>query len=538
MNIHSRRDFLKFVGKTSVWAGLFSASPQYWGRGLAEAASFFTPSVKRDLPFVPLVATTQDDLILADGFHSQILISMGDSLGPGISFGVNNDFIALRSLNSDGSDLVMMVNHEYPDLPHSSRKGGGEFTRAQFLREQREVGVSLFRLQKKVNQWKVVHGDPLNRRIDATTPIPFANGEKIQGLSRAKGTFGNCAGGETPWGTFLTCEENFDLFVGHERFENGKRIVDKSHLAFGWDQHESSPPEHYGWVVEVDPITGKAKKHTVLGRFAHECATVTRAKDGRVVVYSGDDSNNECLYKFVSDSSQNLQSGTLFVANTEQGRWIPLSLEDQPILRKSFQSELELQIRTREAARLVGGSPLDRPEDIEVDPATGEVYVALTNNVRKTNFHGSILKIVEDKNDAGAKTFQSTQAYFGGAQAGFACPDNLTFDPQGNLWMTTDISGSAIDQGPYKGLGNNALYYIPLKGREAGGVFRVASAPAEAEFTGPRFAPDGKSLFLSVQHPGEKTTSQWPTGSSPKSSVVAISGSALEALTQKSRSKT
>ncbi len=334
------------------------------------------------------------------------------------------------------------------------------------------------------------------------------------------------------------CEENYDDFYGETIFSSGKKTWLPGSNYNQWRDYYPNPPEHYGWVNEVDPFTGKAKKLVALGRFAHESATVTLGNDGRPVVYSGDDHNNECLYKFISNKRGSLEHGELFVADVVNGRWLSLNRNQHPGLQKRFKDQTDVLIHCREAARIVGATLLDRPEDVEIDPNTKAVFVALTNNKTKGNLHGSIMKIVEDGGDHASLTFKASTFQTGGTSAGFSCPDNLAFDRKGNLWMTNDISDSVLNKGPYQPFGNNSLFYIPMSGKNAGEVIRVATAPMTAEFTGPSFSPDGRTLFLSVQHPGEGTEdlsrplSRWPEGgtSMPKSSVVAISGPSLDAL--------
>ncbi len=260
--------------------------------------------------------------------------------------------------------------------------------------------------------------------------------------------------------------------------------------------------------------------------------------DGRIVVYTGDDANNECLYKFIASKPSSLSEGTLYVANIEAGRWESLDYASQPILQKHFKSQTEVLIRLRESSKLVGGTPLDRPEDIDIDPHTGAILVSLTNNKAKDNYHGSILKLEEAEGQYDGLSFTPSTFLAGGEETGFSCPDNLAFDPAGNLWFTSDMSGSAMNKAPYIAFKNNGLFVVPRRGPQAGQVLQVASAPNDAEFTGPCFAPDGKTLFLSVQHPGETSpsidnlTSHWPDGGQniPRPSVVCISGSALDGL--------
>jgi secreted PhoX family phosphatase len=197
-------------------------------------------------------------------------------------------------------------------------------------------------------------------------------------------------------------------------------------------------------------------------------------------------------------------------------------------------------IRAREAAKLLGATELNRPEDIEIDPITGNILVSLTNNKDKKDFHGSILKIEETKGAFDALTFKASTYLAGGEENGFSCPDNLAFDMAGNLWMTSDMSGGSMNRKdkPYMPFKNNSLFVIPRHGKDAGKVIRVASAPRDAELTGPWFSPDGKTLFLSVQHPGEQTkdlknpTSKWPFDKDniPKPAVVAITGDLIEKM--------
>ncbi len=519
----NRRQLLEFLGASAglslMGGGLVSCSTlESWVSGKA---------------FTPLAPTNTDSLALAEGFKSQVLIGWGDPLNSkGELFGFNNDYIQWAPLKNSKS-LVMWVNHEYVDPYFASQvESLGERTRSQVQKEMHLVGGSLFKVDAKGSQWDWDRHSIYNRRIDAFTPIPFSNGEKVAGKTKALGTLANCAGGKTPWGHILTCEENYDGFVGEVYFTNsGKRVWDRKKAdKYGWSKFFPRPPEHYGWVVEVNPWTGEAVKHTGLGRFAHECATCTVSKSGQLVVYSGDDTEDEHLYKFISDSPTSLKSGKLYVASLEQGRWLPLDLDSDPRLKKKFSSSLEMLIRTREAAKIVGATPLDRPEDIEIHPVSGDVIVALTNNLSRGNSFGSLLKIQEKNSDASSLEFDASTFLSGGEETGFACPDNLAFDSQGDLWFTTDISNKSINKAPYEFMKNNSLFYLPLKGAGAGKAHRVASGPVGSELTGPVFSPDGRTLFLSVQHPGEKSpsyktpTSHWPDGGNamPRSAVVQI----------------
>ncbi len=507
----NRREFLQFLGVSGVLASLPGCST----------------TSKVTQPMLGVGPSLEDKLLTADGLNYKILIRWGDKINPTQKFGYNNDFIAFHPLAKDHG--LMWVNHEYVNPVFI---GGIERTKANIDKERFEVGGSILEVKKENGDWKVIPNSQYNRRLDSYTKIPFAWNEKIAGSHIAEGTMGNCAGGYTPWGTFLTCEENYDMFWG-EVDSKGKK---DENSWLGWNKFYPKPPQHYGWVVEVEPKTGKAKKLVSLGRCAHECAAVTKAKNGKIVAYTGDDTNDEHFYKFISDSETSLEKGKLYVANLEQGKWLSLDIEDQPILKKHFKSQTDIQIFAREAAKIVGATPLDRPEDIEFDPLTGNVLVTLTNNKPKKNYMGSILKIMEDNNDPGSLTFKHDTFLSGSKENGFACPDNMVFDPKGNLWFTTDMSGTDVNNGPYQGLGNNGLYVFMRSGAHAGEVVRVATAPIDAEFTGPCFSPDYKTLFLSVQHPGEvsesanKLTSRWPDGDIPKPSVVTLEGPLLDKI--------
>lgn len=518
----NRRQFLEFlsgsVGAAFIGSQLSGCSTLPWSSGEA---------------FPSLKPSDGDELLLAEGFSSRLLISWDEKINKKDRFGFNNDFIALTPLPGASDSQLMWVNHEYVDPLFVGGEGWKKKRSLQQVRkEMLSVGGSLLKIDKKKSEWSIDFSSSYNRRITSLTPISFSNGEKIQGKSQAIGTLCNCAGGKTPWNTILTCEENYDKFYGEVKFTSqGKREVDFSEAPYGWQDHYPYPPEHYGWVVEVDPLTGRAVKHTGIGRYAHECATTTISKSGELVVYSGDDADNEHLYKFIAKNPKSLKEGTLYVASLEKGRWIPLDRDEDSRLKAQFSTQLELLIRTREAAKIVGATPLDRPEDIEIHPHTGEVFVALTNNKSRGNYFGSLLKIREKNDDASSLEFDSSTFMAGGEDTGFACPDNLAFDSQGGLWFTTDISGSGLNKAPYTSFKNNSLFYVPMKGKGAGKAHRVASGPRMSELTGPCFSPDGRTLFLSIQHPGERSpslnelSSHWPHGGSeiPRPSVVAIS---------------
>lgn len=527
---YSRREFLHFMGRTSIMVGGTSL--------LLSEIACSTKTAQARLPFKSLKPTLKDDFVLAQGFESKILIKWNDSINSKEVFGTNNDFLAFTAFKNKKDEGMLWVNHEDLNVCLFHNKTPDyKRTREDVKKEQAAIGGSLLHIRKINGEWQLVKNSKYNRRVSGQTIIPFQKGYTIMGSTKALGTIANCAGGTTSWDTILTCEENYDHFYGEAIFENKTRTF-LEHPIMRWTEHFPLPPEHYGWVVEVNPFTGKAVKRIALGRFPHEGAKFQLSKNGIPVVYMGEDRPGGFIYKFVSSQKNSLEKGTLYVANTEKGLWIPLDIQKTKILSSYFNNQLEVLTYTHLAAEVAGGTPQDRPEDIEIDPVDGTVFIALTNNLIKKNPYGCLLKLKESNNDYESLTFTSECWKHGGVKNGFASPDNMVFDKLGNLWLTTDLDDGEFRKGTYKGLGNNGLFYIPLRGPYAGEIYQVASAPIEAEFTGPMFSEDFQTLFLSVQHPGEytrdpkKPTSQWPDGpgKAPKSAVVMISGPALDAL--------
>lgn len=522
----NRRDFLKFMG-------LFVSSVSLSTLNGCTHSSILKP------PFSPVSPTRKDDLVLAEGFISQILIKQNDPINKKEFFGSHNDYLHFLPINQSPTHGLLWVNHEYlhPVLFHN-REMNSPRTKQEIYKEQLSVGASILEIHQQNNEWKVISNSPFNRRITGRTQIPFQKGYQILGSTEAVGTVANCAGGKTPWNTILTCEENYEMFYGDVLYRDKKRVfIEESQLQ--WYKYFPFPPEHYGWVVEVNPWTGQAIKRVSLGRFSHEAATVCKAQSGQVVIYMGEDQRGGFIYKFISDSSSSIETGTLYAANTASGEWIPLDLKKTPVLKKYFNSQIDVLTYAHYAAEYAGATPQDRPEDIEIIPNTNSILIALTNNPNTQNLYGSFLKLTESKNDFASMSFQTETWVSGGPKNGFACPDNMAFDNKGNLWFTVDMAEYDIGTENFHSLGNNGLFYMPLKGENAGRSFQVASAPTDAEFTGPHFSPDYKTLFLSVQHPGSQTknprtpTSTWPErkGQLPKSSVVTIYGPQLENLT-------
>ncbi|THF68892.1 DUF839 domain-containing protein [Deinococcus sp. Arct2-2] len=492
-------------------------------------------------PFRAIPTGHADTLTLPTGFPFQTVASWGEVFTlDGREIGFNHDFIGYFPIDmldggTSSTEALLTINHEYVNALFV----GGDTknrTPAQIEAEMKAVGVSVVRVRKEGREWKVVM-DPRNRRIDALTDIeltgPVRGSAAVKGATMVKGSVGNCSGGQTPWGTLLTCEENVD---GYQKAWEGS----------GYEAL------HQGWVTEIDPFDAawRPKKRTAMGRFRHENVALTVAKDGRVVGYMGDDMQDACVYKFVSRGKYDpanraanrdlLTEGDLYVANFGNGSWVLLDYDKNKKLQEAkspegkalFASQADVLADARASALAVGGTPVDRPEDIEIHPKTGEVYVALTNNAKHGNYFGQIVKFRETGDDWTASTFLWEVFAVGGPQSGFASPDNLVFDPYGNLWMVTDNSDLATN--PIKGYhGNNAMFFFATEGPNAGQAHRFAIGPVDAEMTGPVFSPDGKTLFLSVQHPGEDSESleklrsnfaAKPGSNVPRPTLVAIEG--------------
>ncbi len=513
----------------------------------AYGAAFPLPRSRRPRSprFSPVAASTADLLTVPKGFRYDVVVSYGDSLGTQgpkgpESFGYDNDFIAYFPINAlkkgkEPHHGLLWVNHEYLSPILVSGVAKGEKRSLEKLRHEHScVGGSVIEVKREGGKWKHVPGSKHTRRFTADYPEFHVTGPVATQTPKMSGTLANCSGGRTLWSTALSGEENFHLF----------NMAEFPGLNWGASPEAAIQEENYGWIIEVDPFGElPPKKHTALGRFSHENASMRIGKDGHLAVYMGDDANDQYLYKFVSREKYDakspratrsalLENGTLYAADFNKGIWIPLDIERTPALKAGgFKSQLDVSKRTRQAAKAAGATPLDRPEDCEVNPVDGSVYISLTNNLNHGNFFGQIVRLVENGDDAEAEKFRFEIFLAGGAQSGLSCPDNLAFDAKGNLWVASDISSYALGKGNYTPFGNNGLFMVPTSGASLGTAYQFASGPIESELTGPWFNENQDTLFLSVQHPGEETTSpaqptsHWPSGKGlPKPSVVAITG--------------
>jgi secreted PhoX family phosphatase len=395
-----------------------------------------------------------------------------------------------------------------------------------------------------------------------------ASGPALAGSRDVGGTLANCSGCHTPWQTVLTCEENYQNFVADEVDVAGRGRVG------GPFQRDAA---HFGWVVEIDPLdpAWTPVKHTMLGRFRHENVAI-RAVPGRpVVAYMGDDRTNGHVYRFVSADAytpQNpasrgslLSRGRLYAAVFHPdgtGAWRELA-EATPLRPNIGSSVPEIPLRATtlgqvytglgaivtdafRASNLIGATPTGRPEDIEIHPRDSSVYIAFAAEASAPghlfpNVHGEIWRL-EDSGGAGTGfTWMRWKAGGPDARSGsghiFAAPDNLAFDPDGNLWVVTDISTVRLNtDSRFTVFQNNGMFFVPTSGPDAGIAHQFASGPCESELAGPSWTPDRRTMFLSVQHPGEvhgiRTAStaaprgsNWPggrLGDPPRPGVVAI----------------
>ena len=564
---HRRRQVLK-----AGLGGLAAAMP-LWGcatRGAAE----------RLIGFDSIPISTADAVSVPPGYRAQVLSRWGDPIGVDIGApefrmdagnsaaeqslqaGMHHDAIELFPLPSGGA--LLAVNYEYSDDGLLHPDGMKTWSPDKVRKSQAAHGVGILEVAREGNAWKVVRPSKYARRITAYTPMrmtgPAAGSRIVAG--EVLGTINNCGGGRTPWGTYLTCEENFNGY-----FANGGSIPPEqrrygiSARGAGYRWHEfdrrfdaaanPTEPNKFGWVVEIDPYEPLAQpvKRTALGRFKHEGAMVTVAADGRVVVYMGDDERFEYVYKFVSKRAYDpasraanrdlLDEGTLYAAKFSaggHGEWLALP-----------NSELAL-VYTRMAADQVGATKMDRPEWLAVHPVTQDIYVTLTNNDRRggegqpgvdpanpraTNVYGHILKWRELGGDPAATKFRWELFALGGEEKGFGSPDGLWFDPRGVLWIQTDVSTSVLHRGPYAKLGNNQMLAADVT---TGEIRRFLTGPAGCEVTGIAMSPDGRTMFANIQHPGEpasersdpdapRAVSNWPDqnpAGRPRSATLAI----------------
>ncbi len=545
--------------------------------------------------FNPIPTATDHTVHVPEGYRWSALVKWGDPLfsdapafdhatggtaaSTGRAFGDNNDGMELFVI--DGRQVIA-VNHEYTNLKtlHPTNADGVPASVEDVLKTQNVQGVSVFEIAEGASGWQVVVDSPFNRRITHNTPMRLAGPAAGHDLLKtaidpegvvALGTLNNCGSGRTPWGTYLTCEENFNGYFGatDEAFAvpaplqrygvavNGRYAYEKFDPRFDISKNPNEPNKQ-GWVVEIDPAdpTSTPVKRTALGRFKHENAATALASDGRVVVYLGDDERGEFIYKFVStnpyvpgaDTGALLDDGQLYVAkfsDDQTGAWVALTPE------ATGMTLAETLIHSRIAASAVGATTMDRPEWVAVNPVSTEVYCALTNNrnrgvktnaggdaqpvggpnPRAENHYGQIVRWRPEGGDHGADAFAwdlyvmagnptvHSDAYAGSANIHegnlFNSPDGMMFDTAGLLWIQTD--GDDGNEGDFAGHGNNQMLIgDPATGR----IERFLTGPLDCEVTGLCWSADRRTAFVGIQHPG----APFPEGEGklPRSTIVAV----------------
>lgn len=611
-----RRDLLKGALGAAAMAtavgplALLAAAP-----AAAQAGSRFR--------FEELEAGVDINHHVAAGYDADVLIRWGDAVVPGappfdprrqsaaaqrMQFGYNCDFVGyfpVPGASNPSQHGLLVVNCEYTNeelmFPGLRRQDVRNVAFAEMTRDLVDIemaahGGAVIEVRRENGKWRVVADSKYARRIDATTPMqvsgPAAGHPRLQTSSdpegrRVLGTINNCAGGVTPWGTWLTCEENFHgyfsgkLLDGHPETANYRRIgVPGSSYAWGrfHDRfnitREPNEPNRFGWVVEIDPFdpTSTPKKRTALGRCKHEGAAGIINKDGRYVIYCGDDERFDYVYRFVTRAGVDrasreanrdiLDDGVLSVARYNADGtldWLPLVHGQGPLTAANgFVSQADVLIELRRAADLLGATRMDRPEDVEANPVTQKVYVILTNNTsrkpdqadaanpRGPNPFGHIIEMIPPDGDHGAAQYRwevllkcgdPTVASVGAMYSTettrngwFGMPDNIAFDSQGRLWVATDGNSN-------KATGRaDGIWGVETEGPLRGTSRHLYRVPIGAEMCGPCFTPDDETLFVAVQHPGEDESSgepstfeepatRWPDfdpNMPPRPSLVAI----------------
>jgi secreted PhoX family phosphatase len=538
-------------------------------------------------------------------------------------FGYNCDFLAYFPLprGSDGSEHGLLhSNHEYtnPELmfpgwvkqtdaedtgtaisPDSLTKTSTEAQTPEQTRiEMMAHNGSVIEVRKENGRWAVVPDSKYARRITLDTEMrvagPAAGYERLKTNAdptgtKVFGTVNNCAGSKTPWGTVLMAEENFQGYFGGgdpaslPEAANYKRYGVTADARYPWHRSverfglakEPNEPNRFGWMVEYDSYDPSSTpvKRTALGRCKHEGATSVVNKDGRVVFYSGDDERFEYLYRFVTDGRYDpanpdanrdlLDHGTLSVAKFDEDNvtWLPLVFGQGPLTAENgFQSQADVLIETRRAADLVGATPMDRPEDVQPNPANGHVYVMLTNNTKRkpeqvsaanprpSNAHGQVVELIPPGGDGAdadhaadefawsmfllagnPQAADSGAEYHPATEAWLSSPDNCAFDAQGRLWISTD-------QGPAQAKNDipDGMFACDVAGDGRALMKFFFACPIGAEMCGPEFTPNGRTLFVAVQHPAEaedlsstfeSPATRWPDfkeGVPTRPSIVAI----------------
>lgn len=643
------------------------------------------------LGFTPVAKSLADVVTVPPGYTASVLYRLGDPINAatpdyrndgtesGASFqnraGDHHDGMHFFGLNNAGSFSagtadrgILCMNHEAltPAFLHANgvtSAGGVRTVADEVVKEMNAQGVSVIEIARTGNTWSYVRDSRFNRRITTATDMQLSGPAARSPLlitkyspdgSRTRGTVNNCANGYTPWGTYLTCEENWagyfrrvtatdnanrsakelTSFARYGVAGNGRELwatataLDTNDTLFSrWNAEKKGASADgsddfrnvmntFGWVVEIDPFNPAStpKKRTALGRFAHEGAWLGKVVVGKPLVwYMGCDSRNEYIYKFVSTAvwdaadatrgaaagDKYMDDGKLYVARFNSdgtGAWAELAFGTGSLVSTNttyaFTNQADVLINARLAADAIGATKMDRPEWGAVDPFSGEVYLTLTNNSQRTmantdaanpryyndvrttgtaqrgNPNGHIIRWAENGADSAAAAFQWDIFLFGSRAKSdertvnlsgltdandFSSPDGLWFGRNGILWIETDDGAytdvtncmllaaipGAVRDGAAVTVDNvdgaNAKSVATFMGAKLGEtkLRRFLVGPNECEITGLAESPDGRSLFVNIQHPGEDTVpnfttktygSYWPDGNQgrPRSATIVI----------------
>ena len=564
------------------------------------------------LGFQSVPVSTVDGVTVPPGYTAQVIAAWGEPVGlPGqdhafrddagntatqqeAQVGMHHDGIHFYAQDGSRRGLLVM-NHEYTDDGLLFTDGLANWSAEKVRKSQAAHGVSVIEVLDAGGQWQIVKSSRWARRITANTAMQFGGPAAGHAMLRTAadptgrtvlGTLNNCGSGVTPWGTYLTAEENFIGYFngGDSPNEHERRWgLRKGGFGYRWQEHDArfdatrnpNEPNRFGWVVEIDPSNPSSTpiKRTALGRAAHEGATTALTKDGRAVVYMGEDARFEYIYKFVSRDAVKpggfaanatlLDHGTLYVAKFNadgRGQWIALVHGQGPLTSANgFADQGDVLIKSRQASDQLGATKMDRPEWIDIDK-NGWVYCTLTNNSnrggdkqfvvdaanpRANNTMGNIIRWKDDGDFhgtsfvwnhfvmAGDPSLARAEAKGNVRGDMFACPDGLWTDRRGVLWIQTDMSTSAMGKGDLVNLGNNAMLAADPG---TGEIRRFLVGPAGCEITGATGTPDGKTMFINIQHPGEspsersdpanpRAISNWPDkkpNGRPRSATVVI----------------
>lgn len=512
--------------------------------------------------FEPVAASEADALTVPAGFRADVVAPWGEPIRTSRADGavaqarqVGSHHHGVRYVASGGSGRgLLVIGHEGTDPALL-----GDDPRTAMAAH----GLTVAGVREAGGAWRTV-GSAAGRRITAETPTRFSGPFAADGPSR--GVVAVSGVTVTPWGTCLAAEEDFQACFGTDdtRWRRTEEDVRYGLSAggFGHPWHGADPrfdlardgahARQFGWVVEFDPCDPSSVpvKRTALGRYSHGSATVSES-GGRVVVHSTDAVDGGYLYKFVS-AGTSLDDGTLYVARLRAdgtGRWLPLRYGQGPLTRAGgWADQGDVLVRARLAADAVGATALNRPERVAVSPVDGHAYLALAGGngtercsdagvrgavprVGAADPYGCVVRWRETGGDGLRwELFLAGGDLRGGGEGVFAAPKGLWFDARGTLWISTGVSGAAVN-GPgevYRAAGNNALLAADVG---SGVVRRFLTAPRGAEVTGVDATPDGRALFVNVQHPGERTvrwgaagrSSGWPgAGEVPRSATVVV----------------